>query len=63
MVYFDDILIYSIDLKEHAKHLSAVFEVLREEKLFGNLAKCIFCQEKVIFLGFVVSGEGIRVDE
>ena len=63
VVYFDDILVYSIDLKEHAKHLSAVFEVLREEKLFGNLAKCIFCQEKVIFLGFVVSGEGIRVDE
>ena len=31
--------------------------------LYGNLAKCIFCQEKVVFLGFVVSEEGIRVDE
>ena len=32
-------------------------------KLYGNLAKCTFCNDKVIFLGFVVSKHGVEVDE
>ena len=59
VVYFDDILVYNIDLKEHVKHLSAVFEVLKEERLYGNLAKCVFYKKEVVFFGFVVLGEGI----
>ena len=37
--------------------------VLREEKLYANLAKCTFCTDKVVFLGFVVSDEGVEMDE
>ena len=44
-------------------HLRSVLEVLRREKLFANIQKCQFCMEKVSFLGFVVSGRGIEVDE
>jgi hypothetical protein len=40
-----------------------VLEVLRENKLFINLKKCSFTMHQVLFLGFVVSVEGIRVDE
>jgi hypothetical protein len=35
---------------------------LREEKLYGNIAKCTFCTDRAIFLGFVVSANGIQVD-
>ncbi|KAL2253005.1 UNVERIFIED_CONTAM: Transposon Tf2-12 polyprotein, partial [Sesamum indicum] len=63
VVYFDDILVYSSTLEEHVTHLKQVLEVLRKERLFGNLKKCDFCTNKVIFLGFVVSSEGITVDE
>ena len=38
-------------------------DVLRKEKLFANLEKCTFCTDQVVFLGFVVSGQGIQVDE
>jgi hypothetical protein len=55
VVYFDDILIYSKSLDEHIEHLRAVFGALREARLFANLEKCIFCINRVAFLGYVVS--------
>ncbi|PKI67546.1 hypothetical protein CRG98_012130 [Punica granatum] len=36
VVYFDDILVYSKTLEEHAKHLGRVFETLRREKLYSK---------------------------
>jgi len=63
VVYFDDILVYSRTLEDHKNHLQQVFEVLRKEKLYANMKKCTFCLDRVIFLGFVVSAQGIEVDE
>ena len=31
--------------------------------MYANLEKCTFCTDKVAFLGFVVSGQGVEVDE
>ena len=56
VAYFDDILVCSKTLEEHAEHVQQVLDVLRKEKLFANLEKCIFCTDQVMFLGFVVSG-------
>ena len=30
--------------------------------MYANLEKCSFCTDHVVFLGFVVSAEGVRVD-
>ncbi|KAK8554939.1 hypothetical protein V6N13_016193 [Hibiscus sabdariffa] len=62
VVYFEDILIYSKNLQDHADHLRAVLQTLREEKLFGNMAKCVFCTDKLTFLGYIVSSQGVEVD-
>src|SRR5207244_9319558 len=63
VVYFDDILIYSKSHAEHIDHLRAVFDALRVARLFANLGKCIFCTNRVAFLGYVVTPQGIEVDD
>ncbi|KAG7594094.1 Zinc finger CCHC-type superfamily [Arabidopsis thaliana x Arabidopsis arenosa] len=63
VVYFDDILIYSKNLNDHLEHLELVLKSLRKEGLYANLKKCMFCTNRLIFLGFVVSEQGLQVDE
>ena len=63
VVYVDDILIYSRSEDEHLQHLRLVFAMLRENSLYVNLKKCNFMTSSLIFLGFIVSAEGIKVDD
>jgi hypothetical protein len=62
VVYFHGTLIYSTSIDEHIDHLRAVFNALRDAHLFGNLGKCTFCTDRVSFLGYVVTPQGIEVD-
>ncbi|GJP46788.1 hypothetical protein CLOM_g6031 [Closterium sp. NIES-68] len=62
VVYLDDILIYSRDMKQHVEHLRRVFEILRRERFYVKLSKSEFALEKVQFLGHMVSAQGVHVD-
>ncbi|KAL4285150.1 hypothetical protein GQ457_16G018810 [Hibiscus cannabinus] len=31
-------------------------------KIFGNMEKCVFCTDKLTFLGYIVSSQGVEVD-
>jgi len=42
VVYMDDILIYSNNLKEHKSYVKEVLRRLRENKLYALLSKCSF---------------------
>jgi hypothetical protein len=39
-----------------------VLQVLREHKLYAKLSKCIFYQNKIHYLGNIISTIGIEVD-
>jgi hypothetical protein len=62
IVFIDDILVYSKSLEEHERHLRIVLQTLQEKLLYAKFSKCEFWLEKVVFLGHVVSSEGIFVD-
>jgi hypothetical protein len=62
VVYLDDILIYSQTLEEHTKHVRAVMNTLRKEKLYCKQSKCEFYQHEVKFLGYIVGANGLKVD-
>jgi hypothetical protein len=63
VVYFNDILIYSSDPETHIQHIREVLLVLRREKFYAAPAKCSFMTDSVLFLGYVVSKDGLAVDE
>ncbi|XP_026433502.1 uncharacterized protein LOC113330924 [Papaver somniferum] len=62
-VYFDDILVYSPNMESHIRHLREVLMILRTQQFYATLKKCAFMTDKVLFLGYVVSKDGISVDE
>ena len=61
--YFDDILIYSANIDLHLQNLREVLIVLSREKFYAATAKCSFMTDSVLFLGYVVSKDGLSVDE
>eukprot|EP00253_Pinus_taeda_P029193 PITA_29193 len=62
IVYLDDILVYSRSKEEHLRHLNYFLQKLQQEKLLLNLKKCVFMKEELVYLGFVISAEGLKMD-
>ena len=62
VVYFGDIFIYSSSEDKHMQHLWEMLTVLQDRVIY-QLEKYIFMTSSLIFSGFVVSSQGIHVDE
>ncbi|KAF1336745.1 Pol protein, partial [Globisporangium splendens] len=66
--YLDDIFVHSkatngkSDVDVHLDHLRQVFQVMRENKLYANLKKCMFFAPEIPVLGCFVGKNGVRVD-
>ena len=64
IVYLDDILIYTKDLgQSYLETVRWVLDVLRRHGLFANLKKCRFHKNKDHFLGYVVSAQGVKMED
>ncbi len=62
IVYLDEILVYNRSKEEHVRHLNYVLQRLQQENSLLNLKKCSFMKEELVYLGFVVSAEGLKMD-
>jgi hypothetical protein len=62
MVYLDDIIVFSADMRTHMERLEELFARLARAGLKIKLSKCALCRDELPFLGHVVSSEGIRTN-
>jgi hypothetical protein len=62
IVYLDDILVYSKKVTEHLKHLATVMQKLQQEKLLINMKNSSFMKTDLIYLGFFISADELRMD-
>ena len=64
IVYLDDILIYTKDEAQgHVEAVQLVLDLLQKNKLFANLKKCWFHQDEFCFLGYVLSAQGVQIED
>ena len=61
-IYLDDIVIYGSSLEEHELKLERLMKRLREAQLKLQPDKCEFLRPEVVYLGHVISKEGVRPD-
>lgn len=61
-IFLDDIIIFSRTYEEHLDRLQQVFDKLRTAGLKLSPKKCNFFQERVRYVGHIVSNQGIETD-
>jgi len=59
LAYLDDVLIFSLCINSHFDHLREVFVRLKKSKVKINPSKCFFLVNKLIFLGNLITPQGI----
>jgi hypothetical protein len=77
LVFFSDILIYSLPFEQQLRDLREVLALLRKQQLqdlsevlallckdhwLGKESKCEFAQQQVSYLGHIISAEGVGTD-
>jgi len=62
MVYLDDVLVVGRSFVEHVSNLREVFERFQNAQLKLKPEKCCLAGSEVVYLGYVVSKEGISAD-
>lgn len=62
LIYLDDLIVFGKSLEHHNKNLIEVLSRLRQVNLKLNPLKCDFLKKEILYLGHVISGEGILPD-
>ena len=63
LVFLDDVIVFSPTFSQHLLDLERVLESVGRAGMTFKLAKCDFFCEKVVYLGHVITADGIRVCE
>jgi len=62
VIYLDDIVVYSQNLRDHQDHLRIILQTLRENELYVKAEKCTFGSEEISFLGHRVGRGQIQME-
>lgn len=62
VVFFDDILVYSLSFTAHLDHLEVILNTLTKGAFYLRCSKCMFARRQLQFLGHIVSTDGVTPD-
>jgi len=63
VIYLDNILIYLENLDNHQKYVKEILGQLKGNRLYVSLEKREFHRDQVEFLNYILSLEGLQMDE
>ncbi|MBW0517748.1 hypothetical protein O181_057463 [Austropuccinia psidii MF-1] len=63
VVYLDEIIVFSKSEEGHVTHVSTFLSRLQTHNLFAKASKCLFHVSSVEYLGYIVSSEGLKMDQ
>ena len=61
--YIDDVLVKSQTFEQHLILMKEVFRRFKEAGIMVGLDKCNFCRKEITFLGYTVTGDGMRAGD
>jgi len=61
-VYIDDVIVYAHDLRDHSEKLKEIFQRFRDYNLKVQPMKCEFLRHEVIYLGHIITEQGLKPD-
>lgn len=62
LVFFDDILVYSLTMEEHVFHLTQVLQLMEQQDLKINGKKSVFGRQQIEYLGHILSAGTVAAD-
>jgi Reverse transcriptase (RNA-dependent DNA polymerase) len=62
LIFFDDILIYNVDVATHKEHLLLMLKMLEENHLSAKLSKYEFETTKIEYLRHIIFVAGVGTD-
>jgi hypothetical protein len=60
--YLDDIVVFLNSLEEHREHVRLIIAKLQEAGLYLKLSECEFEMQRISFVGFIVTPEGVEME-
>ena len=60
LAYMDDVILFSRSFKEHRRDLELVLDCFEKANISLKASKCVFGSDRVEFLGFELSGQGVK---
>lgn len=62
LVYLDDVVVFAASFEEHLRRLKAVLDAIKLSGLTLKPEKCRFAYHELLFLGHIISKDGVRPD-
>jgi hypothetical protein len=63
IVYIDDLLVCSVDMKQHVQHLKTVYELIYSHGLVLSKSKLCWAQTKIEYLGLILSEGEVELQD